>query len=88
MATLQDRFNINSQLEHLQAKYVGTGHADLSRFEWAVNMHRDSFASYIGHHPMLCYLSVAENESLGRVKYNLMQKMLLPCGLPPEKEEE
>lgn len=35
MATLQDRFNINSQLEHLQAKYVGTGHADLQRFEWA-----------------------------------------------------
>ncbi|GKV19072.1 hypothetical protein SLEP1_g29370 [Rubroshorea leprosula] len=28
-----DRFNINSQLEHLQAKYVGTGHADLNRFE-------------------------------------------------------
>ena len=26
-----DRFNINSQLEHLQAKYVGTGHADLTR---------------------------------------------------------
>jgi hypothetical protein len=26
-----DRFNINSQLEHLQAKYVGTGHADLNR---------------------------------------------------------
>ncbi|XP_020240716.1 uncharacterized protein LOC109819409 isoform X5 [Asparagus officinalis] len=26
-----DRFNINSQLEHLQAKYVGTGHADMSR---------------------------------------------------------
>lgn len=25
MATLQDRFNINSQLEHLQTKYVGTG---------------------------------------------------------------
>lgn len=26
-----DRFNINSQLEHLQAKYVGTGHADMNR---------------------------------------------------------
>ena len=25
-----DRFNINSQLEHLQSKYVGTGHADLT----------------------------------------------------------
>ncbi|KAG4109368.1 hypothetical protein ERO13_1Z049411v2 [Gossypium hirsutum] len=43
-----DRFNINSQLEHLQAKYVGTGHADLNRFEWAVNIQRDSYASYIG----------------------------------------
>lgn len=31
MATAADRFNINSQLEHLQAKYVGTGHADLHR---------------------------------------------------------
>ena len=37
---------------------------------------------------MLAYFAVAENESIGRVKYNLMQKMLLPCGLPPEKEEE
>lgn len=88
MATLQDRFNINSQLEHLQAKYVGTGHTDLNRFEWAVNIHRDSYASYIGHHNMVSYFAVAENESVGRVKYNLMQKMLLPCGLPPEKEEE
>ena len=26
-----DRFNINSQLEHLQQKYVGTGHADASK---------------------------------------------------------
>eukprot|EP00884_Botryococcus_braunii_P013591 jgi/Botrbrau1/22232/Bobra.168_1s0063.1 len=88
MATLQDRFNINSQLEHLQAKYVGTGHADLNRFEWAVNVHRDSLASFIGHSPMMVYMAVAENESIGRIKYNLMQKMLLPCGLPPEKESE
>ncbi|KAF4354144.1 hypothetical protein F8388_004156 [Cannabis sativa] len=52
-----DRFNINSQLEHLQAKYVGTGHADLNRFEWAVNIQRDSYASY-GTLPtsvLLCY---------------------------------
>jgi splicing factor 3B subunit 5 len=67
---------------------VGTGHADLNRFEWAVNIHRDSFASYIGHYPMMNYFAIAENESIGRVKYNLMQKMLLPCGLPPEKDEE
>ncbi|MBA0807406.1 hypothetical protein Gohar_023212 [Gossypium harknessii] len=68
-----DRFNINSQLEHLQAKYVGTGHADLNRFEWAVNIQRDSYASYIGHYPMLAYFAVAENESIGRERYNFMQ---------------
>ncbi|THU66384.1 hypothetical protein C4D60_Mb05t13580 [Musa balbisiana] len=83
-----DRFNINSQLEHLQAKYVGTGHADLSRFEWAVNIQRDSYASYIGHYPILAYFAVAENESIGRERYNFMQKMLLPCGLPPERDED
>lgn len=88
MATLQDRFNINSQLEHLQAKYVGTGHADLGRFEWAVNVHRDSYASYIGHHPLVSYFAIAENESIGRKKYDLMQKMLLPCGFPPARVEE
>ncbi|KAL3681714.1 hypothetical protein R1sor_024670 [Riccia sorocarpa] len=43
-----DRFNIKSKLEHLQTKYVGTGHADLNRFEWAANIRRDSYASYIG----------------------------------------
>ncbi|WZZ19526.1 hypothetical protein YC2023_112615 [Brassica napus] len=66
-------FNINSQLEHLQAKYVGTGHADLSRLEWAVNIKRDSYASYIGHYPMLAYFAIAENESIGRERYNFMQ---------------
>jgi splicing factor 3B subunit 5 len=72
----------------MQAKYVGTGHADLNRFEWAVNIHRDSYASYVGHHHMLGYFSVAENESIGRTKYQMLQKMLLPCGLPPAREED
>eukprot|EP00958_Prasinococcus_capsulatus_P016040 scaffold1765_cov385-Prasinococcus_capsulatus_cf.AAC.3 len=67
--------------------------ADLSfvpvqRSEWAVNIHRDSYASYIGHTNLLSYFAIAENESLGRMRHNFMQKMLLPCGLPPEKEEE
>ncbi|OIV90205.1 hypothetical protein TanjilG_01401 [Lupinus angustifolius] len=70
-----DRFNINSQLEHLQAKYVGTGHADMNRFEWAVNIQRDSYASYIGHYPLLSYFAVAENESIGRERYTFMQMM-------------
>lgn len=88
MATLSDRFNINSQIEHLQAKYVGTGHADITKFEWMLNAHRDSYASYIGHHNMLAYFSVAQNESIGRVRYEFLQKMLLPCGLPPAGQED
>jgi splicing factor 3B subunit 5 len=49
-------------------------------------MHRDSYASYIGHNGMLAYFATAENESIGRVQYNLLQKMLAPCGSPPAKE--
>ncbi|KAI3845173.1 hypothetical protein MKW92_019400 [Papaver armeniacum] len=80
-----DRFNINSQLEHLQAKYVGTGHADLNRFEWAVNIQRDSYASYVGHYPILSYFAIAENESIGRERYNFMQETCdNTCGLVNE----
>ncbi|XP_017974609.1 PREDICTED: uncharacterized protein At4g14342 [Theobroma cacao] len=95
IAQASDRFNINSQLKHLQAKYVGMGHADINRFyvsifcsEWAVNIQRDSYASYIGHCPILAYFAVAENESIGRERYNFMQKMLVPCGLPHEREDD
>ena len=42
----------------------------------------------VGHPHLAAYLAVAENESVGRVKYGLLQKMLLPCGLPPEREED
>ena len=35
-----DRYNFQSQLEHLQSKYIGTGHSDTTKFEWLVNQHR------------------------------------------------
>jgi hypothetical protein len=38
-----------------------------------VNIQRDSYASYIGHYPMLAYFAIAENESIGRERYNFMQ---------------
>nr|XP_020163885.1 uncharacterized protein At4g14342-like [Aegilops tauschii subsp. strangulata] len=88
VAVASHRFNINSQLEHLQAKYDGTRHADLTSFEWAVNIQRNNYASYIGHYSMLANFSFAENESIGRERYEFYQKMLLPCGLPPERDEE
>lgn len=75
-----DRFNIQSQLEHLQQKYTGTGHADITKFEWMVNQQRDSYNSYVAHQPMLHYFAVAQNQSTGRVRYEMLQKMSKPCG--------
>ena len=83
-----DRFNILSQMEHLQSKYMGTGHADSTKFEWAAHQHRDTFSSLMGHQDLTNYLAVAENESKARVKFNMLEKMLQPCGPPPEKKYE
>lgn len=41
--------------------------------EWVVNQHRDSFASYIGHHNLMEFFSIAHNESKARVKFNFLQ---------------
>lgn len=57
----------------LQSKYVGTGHPDINRFEWNLNIKRDTYASFIGHHSLTAYHAIAENESMGRIKYNFLQ---------------
>ncbi|KXJ21669.1 Splicing factor 3B subunit 5 [Exaiptasia diaphana] len=85
---MTDRYNIHSQLEHLQSKYVGTGHADTSKYEWLVNQQRDSVASYIGHGNLLDFFALVENESKARVRFNLLEKMVQPCGAPPQRAEE
>lgn len=41
--------------------------------EWVVNQHRDSLASYIGHHNLMEFFAIAENESKARVKFNFLQ---------------
>ncbi|KAI9205103.1 splicing factor 3B subunit 5/RDS3 complex subunit 10 [Polychytrium aggregatum] len=81
-------YNINAQLEHLQSKQVGTGHADTTRYEWLTNQHRDSYAAYIGHNSLIAYISVAENESIGRARFNMLEKMLRPCGPPPARDDD
>eukprot|EP00013_Stygamoeba_regulata_P006042 CAMPEP_0177640578 /NCGR_PEP_ID=MMETSP0447-20121125/6617_1 /TAXON_ID=0 /ORGANISM="Stygamoeba regulata, Strain BSH-02190019" /LENGTH=104 /DNA_ID=CAMNT_0019142657 /DNA_START=48 /DNA_END=362 /DNA_ORIENTATION=+ len=85
MAAMQagGKETLQSQLEHLQMKYVGTGHPDISKHEWASNIHRDSYASYLGHHSMLQYFAVAQNESCGRIRHQMIQNMIMPVGLPP-----
>jgi len=66
--------------EQLKARYVGTGNADMSKYEWMTNQHRDTYASHLAHYDQLSYMAVAENQSIGRMRLQLFDKMIQPCG--------
>jgi len=79
----------NISTEQLKARYVGTGHADMSKYEWLTNQHRDTYASHVGHYDQLSYLAVARNESVQRMRLECLEKMVQPCGPhPPTKDVE
>lgn len=86
-----DRFNVNVSFsknwEHLQSKFVGTGHPDTTKWEWGTNQARDSAASLVGHVDQLSYVALAENVSRERVRARMLERMLQPCGPPPAKAE-
>ncbi|KAL7417514.1 splicing factor 3B subunit 5/RDS3 complex subunit 10 [Mrakia frigida] len=82
------RYTTNTQIEQLHARYTGTGHADMTKYEWLTHQARDTYASIIGHAPLLSYVSLADGESLGRTKFEMLERMLQPCGPPPPKEDE
>jgi splicing factor 3B subunit 5 len=73
--------------EQLKARYVGTGHADTSPYEWLTNQHRDTYASHLGHYDQLSYYATAQNESIGRTRLMFLEKMVLPCGPPPPTKD-
>ncbi|CAM9418876.1 unnamed protein product, partial [Heterosigma akashiwo] len=77
-----DRFNINRSWDHIQAKYVGTGHSDMTKYEWATNQHRDTMASHLGHSDLLAYFAVAQNDAIGRVRYQLLEASARPGQQP------
>ncbi|KAA8896487.1 hypothetical protein TRICI_006892 [Trichomonascus ciferrii] len=54
-----DRLRVQQQFEQLQNRYIGVGNPDTTRDEWRSNVARDSYASYIGHPPMLQHFSIA-----------------------------
>ncbi|KAJ8102864.1 splicing factor 3B, subunit 5 [Lipomyces tetrasporus] len=93
---MADKLRAQQQLEQLQTRYVGVGHADttkqygshfFSQLEWLSNVQRDSLAAYIGHPAMLEHFSVALNEPQERVRVQFIDKMIQPCGPPKDKEE-
>jgi len=54
----------------------------MTKFEWLTNQHRDTLASHVGHYDQLSYYSVAQNESIARVRYNMIEKIYQPCSPP------
>lgn len=76
-----DRYNIQSQLEHLQSKQIGTGHPDTEPHEWLVNQHRDTYCTYEARQDLLSYMAVAEGESKARLRYNHQRRLVQPCGI-------
>jgi splicing factor 3B subunit 5 len=69
---MNDRWNVHNSFEVLQNKYVGTGHSDITRWDWGNNIQRDSLASHVGHKSRLLYMSVAMNQSTARTKYEFI----------------
>jgi len=73
--------------DQLKARYIGTGHADMTKYEFLTNQHRDTAASHIGHYDQLSYYAVAQNESIGRTRLNFLESMVQPCGPPPKTKD-
>ena len=82
-----DKLRTQQQLESLQNKYIGTGHADTTKHEWTSNIARDSYASYQGHPPLLQYMSIGMGQSMERTRMMCMEKMVLPVGPAPPVED-
>jgi splicing factor 3B subunit 5 len=55
--------------------------------EWISNLHRDTYASYVGHPPLLEYMAIGTGEPMAKLRTKLIEKMIQPVGKPPEKED-
>ncbi|KAF2757877.1 splicing factor 3B, subunit 5 [Pseudovirgaria hyperparasitica] len=84
---MADKLRTQQQLEALQSRYLGVGHADTTKFEWTSNIARDSYASYVGHPQMLAYMSVGLGQSREKTRLDFIEKMVRPVGPPPERED-
>ncbi|KIM24905.1 hypothetical protein M408DRAFT_75190, partial [Serendipita vermifera MAFF 305830] len=73
--------------ESLHARYTGTGYADLTKWEWATRQHRDTLSSMLGPPTLTIYLAGADDESIEKIGLKTAEKMLQPCGIPPQRQD-
>lgn len=82
-----DKLRTQQQLEQLQARYVGTGHADTSPFEFKTNYMRDYRSSIVGHPELLQHTAIGMGVPRERVRLAMIEAMLQPAGRPPQVQE-
>jgi splicing factor 3B subunit 5 len=58
---------------------VPTSHI-FTNSDWITNQHRDTLASHVGHYDQLSFYAVAQNESIERVRIQMLEKIYQPCG--------
>ncbi|CAN6621840.1 RDS3 complex subunit 10 [Trichomonascus vanleenenianus] len=73
-----DRLRDQQRFEQLQTRYIGVGHPDITKEEWQTNVARDTYASFIGHPPMLEQFSIALGESRVETQMRFIDSMIQP----------
>lgn len=81
---MADKLRTIQNLEALQSRYIGTGHADTTKYEWTSNILRDSYSSYVGHAPLLSYMAVGMGEPKELARTAMLEKMVRGAGNPPD----
>jgi len=81
---MADKLRAQQQLEALQSRYIGIGSADTTRYEWTSNMARDSLSSYVGHPPLLQYMSIGLGQPREKTRIQMLERMIQPVGPPPK----
>lgn len=74
--------------EQQQLQHDGTGTPDTTKHEWRENQRRETLSTIILMPGMLTYQSMGLDEHEELVRINLIDKMVQPCGPPPESATE
>ncbi|KAK0628032.1 Uncharacterized protein DIS24_g10874 [Lasiodiplodia hormozganensis] len=82
---MADKLRTQQQLEQLQARYVGTGHADTSPFEFKTNYMRDYRSSVVGHPELLQHTAIGMGVSRERIRLAQIEAMIQAAGRAPQR---
>lgn len=74
--------------EQMQLQHAGTGTPDTTKHEWRENQCRDTLSTIVMLPGLLTHQAMALGEPEALVRMSLLEKMVEPCGPPPETPEQ